>query len=183
MEHLFLTEGWLYRCLLFLNNVRLSDYLNAQKTSMVIEEAELEAWPPHPDNPYSYQMSHTFLNPTQIILAHESGTPNITSKAVIYEKRISRKFSTHRYEFHLTNGVILVGNANLKNDMPNPTRPFVSVTDFRIGFHRPDDPRNSKRDNDLFAPFSSLDYIILNTDWIHHFHKLLPSESLLWFPE
>ena len=183
MEHLFLTKGWLYRCLLLLNNVRLSDYLNVQKTAMVIREADLETWPSRSDTPYSYRMSHTFLSPNQIILAHESGAPDNTSKAVVYEKRLSRKFSTHRYEFHLTNGIILVGNANLKNDMPNPTRPFTSVTDFRIGFHRPNDPRGSGRDKNLFIPFSSLDYVILNTNWIHHFHKLMPHEGLLWFPE
>jgi len=184
MEHFFLTEKWLVRCVLILNNVRLIDYLNAQKTGIVVEEADLEeAWPSDPAAIYNYQMYHTNLSPSQIILAHESGTMKNTSKAILYEKRISRKFPSHLYEFHLKNGLILTGKAFLKKDILNPSHPFISVTDFRLDYHRPNDPKAQNAVEKILPSFSEFDYIILNTEWIAHFHKLLPSESLLWFPE
>ena len=184
MEHLFLTEGWIVRCVLLLNHVRLINYLNAQKASIIIEEAEMEAWPPSPTGAYRYQMFHTHLNPSRIILAHESGTPSNNSKAVVYEKRLSRKFPPNPYEFHLKNGIVVAGDAFLKKDLLNPLRPFISVKNYRIGFHRPDDPKaQGPGDSSIFSALSGLDYLILNSDWINHFHKLHPQERPLWFSE
>jgi len=182
MEHIFLTERWIARCVLFLSNVRLIDYLNAQKASFVIEEGDMDSWPPEPQK-YQYKMQLTYLHPKQIILAHESGTASPSPKTVVYERRISRKIPPKPYEFHLKNGLIIAGNAYLKKDILNLARPFISVTKFRIGFHRPDDPRKRDLEDKAFTPFSGFNYIILNTEWISHFHRLSPHENLLWFPE
>jgi hypothetical protein len=173
MKHFFISEGWLYRCSLPLRNTRLTDSLNAHRNSIYIDDAEIEPWPPLSTGTYHYKMSHTIISLSRIILAHETRSSENESKATLYEKRIAKKLPTRHYEFHLANGMVLIGSVSLKNDDLTLSHPFLAVTNFQLWFRRPDDPRSDRLDYKTFPPFAGLSYVILNTVWVQHYHQLM----------
>ncbi len=178
MNHFFLTRQWRYWANLSLQNMRLLDFLNAHKHFIHLENATIEQVKDSKGQPYQYEMSHTFLSPQSIILAHER-FPAVDEKTALYERRIAKKVARHRYEFFLMNDMHLIGNAALKNGEIRIEKPFIAITDYLLVSFQPDAPDKAGFKNlSKQAPFASFEYLILNTTWIQHFHQLMPHETV-----
>jgi len=182
MKHFFLTKQWKYWTDLSLRNTRFIDFLNANRQFIPLENTTIEQIKTGEGSPYQYKMTHTFLTLKSIILAHENTLGTSTGKkSATYEQRISKKIISHRYEFFLSNSMYLVGNVALKKDEINAERAFIAITDYQLFSCRPDNPEktgfNNLKGQD---PFSAFDYLILNTAWIQHYHRLMPHETVLW---